>query len=971
MESKYGVSFVLSVCPPAGYEPFVFGNTPELGSGNIWNGKKLTKIENTDNYKVFTTFDQNPEGRWYKYCLINSESHLHYERIPDRLIPEFPDSSYRISLLDTFDQFPEDQEADESQNPVHQKFVSDVTVKIRVAYHTHFGENLYMAGDAEEIGNWDIKKPHPLQYLDEQHWFTQLHFPCSKEERIVHYKYFVVNDQTGYVRWEPCEDHSFTIPASEEPIVLDIVDPFRFEDDKLENISKKPFTDVFLHRNERNSFSPDDVKLPSNEVENDILVKFTTRCTLRREGQTMKVTGSIPELGEWDPTFAIQMSDANYPEWSLIKKIPKDHFPFEYKCIITDHNQQVIWESRSNRMMVPIYNKDDPNYPLSLQCNDWLPTIQVSENRGLCVKFDLSKTWGTKSCGKCATFYDITELVSFCNQVKAAMLQVSNVFDEHSAFALNAAFIDLLQVQELLNHPSSQTLQNTINNNVNSSMNLTDLKTFKLSILKEVFQNVQNNLVNNADYQQFKQNNDELWLNNWANYSSLNEDEIKSLILPPTPTTQIKIRGSDDDCEFYKWVQYLCHQQLSKISEYAKEHRIALRCEIPFMLEIDSCDYLYHRDAFTGLETIIDNRRLHYATYAWTKNTKSWWSQRIQRISQYFQSIRVLSTEDLVLTSEVSPTMLASSQHKTSDFFYTKEQLEDLGLWDFDRYTKPYIRTRTLREVFGNDANYVMSKYFLSKGPNNSQNKFHFFKYNTLDLVEERFQAQIADLLSDVLLIDANEKYYIPNRELGRSWRSLPEPQKTAFYKLYNDEEEKRQRILEVSKQILEDTARPKVRMITQNGTNTEIIADDSFYVMEVTKEIEQTKTRDGHFQDTRYLPYNSVSTFNTELSINQWWVANHRDAFKYWREELWRDSLLPDMLSGESIECIIRMHMWNNSKWVVLRIEDIDALLDTHYSQNNVAGSKYPFSLEDLLANTKVISKMAQITTDSKRIIE
>lgn len=67
-------------------------------------------------------------------------------------------------------------------------------------------------------------------------------------------------------------------------------------------------------------------------------------------GQNIYVVGSIPELGNWDPNKATEaMLCPDYPEWFLPVSVPKNT-TFEFKFIKKDENNNVIWESGSNRV---------------------------------------------------------------------------------------------------------------------------------------------------------------------------------------------------------------------------------------------------------------------------------------------------------------------------------------------------------------------------------------------------------------------------------------------------------------------------------------------------------------------------------------------------------------------------------------------------------------------------------------------
>jgi 4-alpha-glucanotransferase len=68
-------------------------------------------------------------------------------------------------------------------------------------------------------------------------------------------------------------------------------------------------------------------------------------------GQRMFVSGSIPELGEWDTSRALEMSFANAEDWHAVLELAKSrHKGFDYKYFTLDErNGAVVWEWGDNR----------------------------------------------------------------------------------------------------------------------------------------------------------------------------------------------------------------------------------------------------------------------------------------------------------------------------------------------------------------------------------------------------------------------------------------------------------------------------------------------------------------------------------------------------------------------------------------------------------------------------------------------
>ncbi|NES88431.1 CBM20 domain-containing protein, partial [Okeania sp. SIO2B9] len=56
---------------------------------------------------------------------------------------------------------------------------------------TKIGETVVVTGDCPELGNWDLSKAYPLEYINQNTWFGEIPFNESAGRRIV-YKYVLL-----------------------------------------------------------------------------------------------------------------------------------------------------------------------------------------------------------------------------------------------------------------------------------------------------------------------------------------------------------------------------------------------------------------------------------------------------------------------------------------------------------------------------------------------------------------------------------------------------------------------------------------------------------------------------------------------------------------------------------------------------------------------------------------------------------
>ncbi|KAI9511955.1 glycoside hydrolase family 13 protein [Russula earlei] len=65
-------------------------------------------------------------------------------------------------------------------------------------------------------------------------------------------------------------------------------------------------------------------------------------------GENILVVGSLPELGNWDPSNAIPLDPAHFPVWGATVYLPPST-KFEYKFIRKEPNGKIVWESGASR----------------------------------------------------------------------------------------------------------------------------------------------------------------------------------------------------------------------------------------------------------------------------------------------------------------------------------------------------------------------------------------------------------------------------------------------------------------------------------------------------------------------------------------------------------------------------------------------------------------------------------------------
>lgn len=85
--------------------------------------------------------------------------------------------------------------------------MDEVEVVFVLDRETQFGENLFVIGSIPQLGEWDVARALPLQYMQESQWRIAIKVsPCSFE-----YKYLIQDQFSESMVWESSSNRAKTV----------------------------------------------------------------------------------------------------------------------------------------------------------------------------------------------------------------------------------------------------------------------------------------------------------------------------------------------------------------------------------------------------------------------------------------------------------------------------------------------------------------------------------------------------------------------------------------------------------------------------------------------------------------------------------------------------------------------------------------------------------------------------------------
>lgn len=100
--------------------------------------------------------------------------------------------------------------------------VSDgLTVRFRLPYRCHFGQQLCIVGNSEPLGKWEVQRGVPMRWTEGDVWEAELKLQPEGGSAELMYKYVVRNERTmAPVRWQEGQDSLLELPAAARGTVL-------------------------------------------------------------------------------------------------------------------------------------------------------------------------------------------------------------------------------------------------------------------------------------------------------------------------------------------------------------------------------------------------------------------------------------------------------------------------------------------------------------------------------------------------------------------------------------------------------------------------------------------------------------------------------------------------------------------------------------------------------------------------------
>ena len=744
-----------------------------------------------------------------------------------------------------------------------------------VEYHTNFGEflvlNILSGDDASKVSH------HKMTTLDDSHWFIELNKTFKAGTYIDYYYSVVRGDDEVRHEWL-VEPHRLEF-AAQKGIRYVVYDHW-IDIPEDAYMYSSAFTDCIMAC--QREFSP------TSEFQQTVRLKV--RAPQLRIGQQLGIAGAGDALGNWDINKALPMYEHEYHEWVISLDVAQLPQTFEFKFVLLGLDVPV-WEQGGNRTVSLPLIRDNEVFVYELS-QVYFPVFPW-KGAGTVIPIFSLRSEGSFGVGD---FGDLKKMIEWADKTHQRVIQVLPINDTNithtwqdsypynsiSIYALHPQYTDLRQLPEIKNE-ERKTHFEQLRQELNAlpQIDYERVNNAKMEYLRELFAQEWATIKKRASYKDFFEQNKE-WLVPYAAFCYYRDQYgTADFSQWPKEATVAAIKATNKEVQFWYFVQYNLDQQMHAAHEFARDHHVILKGDIPIGISRDGVEAWVEPkyfnlngqagappDAFSA-----DGQNWGFPTYNWDEMLKdgcSWWVRRFRKMAQYFDAYRIDHVLGFFRIWEIPvPEKSGLKGQFAPALGLSREEIEGYGIYNH-------------MELF---------------------------------LVDHKR----ADRWHPRIAVQFNEDY-----------EKLNDEEKYNFNRLYNDYFYRR------NNQFWYQEAMKKLPRLTQ-ATRMLCCAEDLGMVpdcvpwvmnelrilsLEIQSMPKDDKVRFGHLSQ---YPYRSVCTISTHdmPTLRQWWDEDWDRTQDYYNSMLHRGGGAPHPLPGWLAKDIVSRHLTSPSMLCLLSLQD------------------------------------------------
>src|SRR5580704_7652062 len=213
-------------------------------------------------------------------------------------------------------------------------------IQFYLRFHTQNGQNLFITGNTSELGNAEVDKAYPLQFINHEFWMATVETDPAANPKI-QYNYLLKNaDGTIVMEWG--DDRIIDISKSgvEE---IQTIDTWNHAGEFENVFFTSPFKQTLLKHHK---------KAGRQKATKHFTHIFKVKAPLLKKSEALCICGSNAALGEWSAESPLLMTLQD--NWWVTKvELPKESFPVAYKYGVFSTKEKTFrhFENGNNRIL--------------------------------------------------------------------------------------------------------------------------------------------------------------------------------------------------------------------------------------------------------------------------------------------------------------------------------------------------------------------------------------------------------------------------------------------------------------------------------------------------------------------------------------------------------------------------------------------------------------------------------------------
>lgn len=865
------------------------------------------------------------------------------------------------------------------QPPLSKEATGIRKIIFQIRFYTRFGQSLSVIGNHHLLGNNNVEKAFPLQYLDDDHWYGILEVPEGEviDTPIMYNYLFTDVDGTTIRDW----GNDRVIDATNNVQELMQIDSWNDPSFIENNFFTEPFKNVILKEN----YTPVAVEKPATYTH-----VFKVKAPLLQKGQVVCLLGAGEGLKEWDITQPILMERREDLDHFIAKlNLSGTSFPIVYKYGVYDVNSQafVRFEEGNNRIAF-----DSVSAGKLTILNDGFVVISSNSFRGAGVAIPVFSLRSTQGFGV-GEFNDIRLLVDWAKHVGLRLVQILPINDTTathtfadsypyaaiSAFALHPMYLHIpaiisnadasivteLEEQRLelqaLPQIDYETVMRLKWELLRKIYPAEKEETFASDNFQKFFEDNKHWLVPYAAFSYFRDENGTADFSKWSSHGEFDAEEVTGVAGDPNTAA--------DDVAIHFFIQYHLHLQLQDATRYAHANGIILKGDIPIGIYRNSCDAwqqpeLYNMEMQAGAppdDFAIKGQNWGFPTYNWQRMQQdgfTWWKLRFEQMSNYFDAFRIDHILGFFRIWSIPMHAVEGIMgHFVPALPVHVDELIERGIsFIKQRFTEPYITDAILADTFNGQQDYVKEEFLESAGNGFYQLKSAFktqrnveAHFSALDATPETDQLKqgLYDLISNVLLFEVEGSH-------GQQFHIRIAIEQTSSFKHLDSHSQHQLRDLYINyffhrqDSFWEREAMHKLPDL-KRSTNMLICGEDlgmvpdcvpgvmkqlSILSLEIQRMPKDINREFFHPNDAPYLSVVTPSTHDMS-TIRGWWEEDRSKTQQFFNHQLgqWGDA--PYYCEPWINKAIVFQHLYSPAMWSIFQLQDLLGSSDTLRREN------------------------------------